>query len=62
MAEPGTRAEVGVNFATALARRVARGSMSNADATEWLDEQRRRDRDGTFRASITKRLVVARVR
>ncbi|HEY1740459.1 MAG TPA: methyltransferase domain-containing protein [Acidimicrobiia bacterium] len=56
------RAEVGINFATALARRVGQGSMSDADATAWFAEQRGRDRDGTFRATITKRLVVARVR
>ncbi|HEY1739312.1 MAG TPA: methyltransferase domain-containing protein, partial [Acidimicrobiia bacterium] len=56
------RAEVGVNFSAALARRVNRGSISEADAAAWFAEQRQRDRAGTFRATITKRLVVARVR
>ncbi|HEY3834158.1 MAG TPA: methyltransferase domain-containing protein [Acidimicrobiia bacterium] len=56
------RAEVGVNFARALERQVASGSMGRADAAMWFDDQRRRDRAGRFRATITKRLVVARVR
>jgi SAM-dependent methyltransferase len=55
------RAQVGINIEAALARCVDRGSMTQADAAAWLDEQRRRDRAGVFRASITKRLVVARV-
>jgi SAM-dependent methyltransferase len=50
------------NFAAALARRVRAGTITPAAASAWLDEQRRRDRAGTFRATITKVLVVARVR
>jgi len=57
-----TRAQIGINVETALARCVERGSMSDADAAAWLHEQRTRDRRGVFRATITKRLVVARVR
>ena len=57
-----TRAQVGINLEAALARCVDRGSMRAADAAEWLADQRRRDREGAFRATITKRLVVGRVR
>jgi hypothetical protein len=53
------RARVGINVEAALARRVEESSMNDADAAAWLDEQRRRDTDGVFRATMTKRLVVA---
>jgi SAM-dependent methyltransferase len=56
------RAQVGINVEAALARRVQDGSMSQADATAWWNEQHRRDRDRVFRASVTKRLVVAHAR
>jgi SAM-dependent methyltransferase len=56
------RAQIGINVEAAVARCVDEGSMRAADASEWLREQRNRDRDGVFRATMTKRLVVARVR
>jgi SAM-dependent methyltransferase len=55
------RAQVGINLEAALARRVDNGSMTQTDAAGWLREQRKRDDNGAFRATMTKRLVVARV-
>ena len=56
------RARAGINIEAALARNVAADAMSATDAAMWLGEQRGRDDRGLFRATITKRLVVARVR
>jgi SAM-dependent methyltransferase len=56
------RAERAGSFAAALDRRVRAGTMTRSTARRWMDEQRRRDRAGTFRATVTKVLVVARVR
>ena len=53
------RAQIGIDFEAAVDRRIRQGAINNAEGTAWLEEQHVRDQNGTFRATITKRLVVA---
>lgn len=49
-----------IKAAPALARAVSQGRLSDREANDWLTEQTARTRDGSFRASWTKVLVIAR--
>jgi len=51
--------EAVAGFPDSVARAVERGRLADAQAQDWIDEQRRRDADGQFLARIPKILVVA---
>jgi SAM-dependent methyltransferase len=51
-----------VNVTAGIKRRIEAGAFTPASAAAWLDEQRSRDRDGAFVATVSKVLVVGQRR
>ena len=49
-----------ISVSAGLRRAVDRGRFAPVHATEWLEEQQAKDRDGRFRVTIAKVLIVAR--
>jgi len=53
-------AERVVGVSAALKRRIDEGAFTRDEARSWLAEQQARDREGRFRATLAKVLIVAR--